>query len=334
LVRLHPEVASVADQFVRVRLVKIAGADLRLFEFDYDLTWHVFFLNANETMYGRYGGRDASSAEGRFSLKGLRYAMTRALEAHRNPPPPKPLVGSPTRAEQFRAAASYKGCIHCHNINEFRREDLKAIGRWDRRDVWVYPLPENVGVTLDIDVGDLVREVRPHSPADRAGLKQGDTLRQLNGYAIASFADASYALHKAPAKGTIPVMWLHRGTERTGVLNVADGWRKTNVTWRPSMLDLLPSAPFSGDDLSEDEKRRFGLASGRAAFRQGNKVHPSLAAAGLKPGDVVIGFNGAGVDGDMSDLLGHLRRNYLVGEVVTVDVVRNGERVNLSLTLR
>jgi hypothetical protein len=77
LVRLHPEVASVADQFVRVRLVKIAGADLRLFEFDYDLTWHVFFLNANETMYGRYGGRDASSAEGRFSLKGLRYAMIR-----------------------------------------------------------------------------------------------------------------------------------------------------------------------------------------------------------------------------------------------------------------
>ena len=38
-----------------VRLVKIAGIDLRRFEFDHDLTWFCFFLNADETIYGRYG---------------------------------------------------------------------------------------------------------------------------------------------------------------------------------------------------------------------------------------------------------------------------------------
>ena len=36
--------------------------DLRRFEFDFDLTWYAFFLNADETIYGRYGGRDATSA--------------------------------------------------------------------------------------------------------------------------------------------------------------------------------------------------------------------------------------------------------------------------------
>ena len=66
--------------------MKIAGVDLRRFEFDYDLTWFVFFLNADETIYGRYGGRDASDAEARISMKGLRYAMDRALEAHKSPP--------------------------------------------------------------------------------------------------------------------------------------------------------------------------------------------------------------------------------------------------------
>ena len=49
---------------------------------------------------------------------------------------------------------------------------------------------------------------------------------------------------------------------------------------------------------------------------------------------MVIGFNGAAVDGDMSDLLGHFRRNFLVGDTVTVDVIRGGERVGVKLTLR
>ena len=83
---------------MRVRLVKIAGMDLRRFEFDHDLTWYCFFLNADETIYGRYGGRDATDAEARISTKGLRYAMDRALEAHKAPPAPQPLSGKPVRA--------------------------------------------------------------------------------------------------------------------------------------------------------------------------------------------------------------------------------------------
>ena len=76
-------IADMADKFVRVRLVKIAGMDLRRFEFDRDLNWFAFFLNADETIYGRYGGRDATDAEARLSPKGLRYALERALEAHK-----------------------------------------------------------------------------------------------------------------------------------------------------------------------------------------------------------------------------------------------------------
>ncbi len=308
--------------------------DLRRFEFDYDLTWFVFFLNADETVYGRYGGRDAADAEARLSLKGLRYAMGRALEAHRNPPPPRPLAGRPQRAEDFRAAGRHKGCIHCHNVNEFRRADLQAAGQWDRASLWVYPLPENVGITLDVDAGDRVKSVAAGSAAAAAGLKPGDRLARLNGYPVASFADASYALHKAPAEGSIPVSWVRDGEELAGVLRVSGGWRKTNLTWRPSLLDILPSLPFVGDDLTAGEKDKLGLPPGRAAFRQGNGVDPALAGAGLRAGDVVIGFDGAAVNGDMGDLLGFVRRNYLVGDAVTVDVLRDGKRVGVRLVLK
>ena len=66
------------------------GVDLNIFDFDYDLTWAAFFLNAKEHIYGRYGGRDAGSADGRLSLAGLRYALRAALAAHRpeSPEPP------------------------------------------------------------------------------------------------------------------------------------------------------------------------------------------------------------------------------------------------------
>jgi hypothetical protein len=317
-----------------VRLVKIAGVDLRRFEFDHDLTWYCFFLNADETIYGRYGGRDASDAESRISTKGLRYAMDRALEAHTSPPEPQPLPGKAVRAEDYTAAKAHRGCIHCHNINEFRRADAKAAGTWDRENIWVYPLPENVGITLDIDIGNRVKAVTKGSAAERAGLKPGDSVVKLNGYSVASFGDASYALHKAPAKGAIPVKWTRDGKEQSETLEVATGWRKTNLTWRPSMLDILPAVPFSGDELTPAEKKALGLAEKRAAIRQYDEVHATLKAAGVKGGDVVIGFDGHAIDGGIGELLGFVRRNYLVGDEVTANLFRDGKRLDLKLRLK
>src|SRR6266851_3880338 len=58
------------------------GVNLDLFDFDFDLTWAGFFLSPEEEIYGRYGGRDAKSADSRVSLAGLRYAMIEALKSH------------------------------------------------------------------------------------------------------------------------------------------------------------------------------------------------------------------------------------------------------------
>lgn len=314
--------------------MKIAGADLRRFEFDHDLTWYGFFLNADETVYGRFGGRDASSAEGRVSTKGLRYAMDRALETHKVPPPAKPLAGEPVLAENFAAAKSHRGCVHCHNVNEFRRADAKAAGTWDRESVWVYPLPENVGVTLEVDRGDRVKLIAPDSAAARAGLRPGDRVLTLNGHPVASFGDAIYALHKAPTKGMVPLTWSRDGKDHTGTLELAAGWRKTNVTWRPSMLDILPAVPFSGDELTAAEKKALGLAEKRAAIRQDAQVHATIKAIGVRGGDVLIGFDGKAIEGGIGDLLGFVRRNYLVGDEIAVNLFRDGKPLELKLLLK
>ena len=75
-------IEDLADKFVRVRLPRIDWVDLNLFEFDYDLTFMAFFLNAEEQVYARYGGRDANNPDSRQSLAGLRYTMRSVLQMH------------------------------------------------------------------------------------------------------------------------------------------------------------------------------------------------------------------------------------------------------------
>jgi hypothetical protein len=322
--------------FVRVRLIRIQGADLNLFEFDYDCAWYGFFLTPDEVILGRYGGRDAKSDDGRISLPGLRYAMQKALDRFKEgvkPPAERP---KPMHAEDYKPARMRRGneCIHCHQVNEFRRADAKAAGTWSRDELWVYPLPENVGLTVYRDRADAIKAVAAGSAAAKAGIQAGDMLRSLNGYPVASNADIQYALHKAPKSGAIPVEWKHGTESRNGKLEVAEGWRKTNITWRASLLDILPSLPISADDLTVAEKKALGIPEKQAAFRQDKFVHSTLKAIGLKAGDVVVQLDGKPVEGTMDDFLGLVRREHLVGDTITLTVLREEKPVELKATLK
>src|SRR5690242_16460520 len=138
------------------------GVNLDVFAFDYDLTWAAFFLNADEKVYGRFGGRDAESPDKYLTLPGLKHAMRAALAAHKVELP-RP-AGEPKTArvvEQYAAARRLRtgACIHCHQVYDFRREELKSAGKWSLDDVWVYPPPENVGLSVNPDRGDRVKSV-------------------------------------------------------------------------------------------------------------------------------------------------------------------------------
>jgi hypothetical protein len=327
----------VADRFVRLRLVRITGVDLNLFDFDYDLTWAAFFMSADGKIYGRYGGRDARAAEERISLAGLRYALESALAAHMAEPHAKPGEASspPVRVEDYSAAKRLhrNECIHCHQVFEFRRADQKTASTWHRDSRWIYPLPENIGVTLEVDRGNRVRSVLPKSLAERAGLRPGDTLVSLNHLPIASFADAQYALHRAPASGQIPVSWRHGDSTRSAQLNLESGWRKTNLTWRPSMLNILPALPLYGEDLSPVEKKALGLGDRRLAFRQDKTVHRDARAVGVEGGDIILGLDNQPLEMTMPEFLGYVRRNFLVGDRVSLNVLRAGKQLDLPMTL-
>ena len=263
--------------------------------------------------------------------------MKAALGAHAANASARPMPQlPPRRVENDPAAKRLFGnqCIHCHQVHELRRQHQKEAGTWRRDDLWIYPLPDNVGLVLEVDRGNHLRSVQPRSPADQAGVRPGDVLVTLNNLPIASFADAQYALHRAPVKGSIPLAWKRGDKVMTGQLIVAEGWRKTNLTWRPSILDLLPSMPLYGEDLSPPEKQALGLSSKRLAFRQEKTVHRDARAAGVQGGDIIVGLDSQPLEMTLPEFLGHVRRNYLVGDRVTINVIREGKRLDLGMTLR
>lgn len=323
---------------MRVRLLRISGLDLNLFEFDYDLTWAAFFMNASGKVHGRFGGRDAKGPDTRNSLVGLHFAMQMALEEHKRDPDAKPanLGAQPKYVENMPTAkASYsRGCIHCHQVNEIIRQDEINAGTWNRDKVYSFPLPDNLGFILDIDQGNRVQTVKPASPADRAGLKPGDLLKTLNHVTVHSFADAQYALHKAPATGDIPIVWTRDGQTTTAKLPLFSGWRWTNITWRPSLLDMLPSLRVYGSDLTEKEKTALGLDPKRLAFREEEPVHSQAKAMGVRENDIILGVDNKTLEMSMDQFLGYVRQHYLLGETMTLNIIRDGKRLDLKVTLK
>lgn len=336
-------IAEAAKPFVLVRLTRMRGVDLDLFDFDYDLTWMGFFLNADGTIYGRYGGRDAASAESRVSLQGLRYALEAALTRHRRATrqltQPVRRTGEakpPRTAEQYPAARRLpeSACIHCHQVYDLRRESLQAAGKWRLDELWVYPLPENIGLTLELDRGDRVKQVAADSPAARIGIQAGDRLLRANDAPIASFADLQYALHRAPAEGTLTLDWQRGERTYRRELELVEGWRKTDLSWRWSLRGVDPPPWVQGDDLSEEDKQKLGLRANQLAFRQSSFVSEAARQAGIRPNDVILGVAGKPLQMSERQFAAYIRLNYRVGERVVYNILREGKRIDVRLILR
>jgi membrane-associated protease RseP (regulator of RpoE activity) len=317
-----------------VRLRRVDQSDLSIFEFDYDLTFMVFFLSPDEKIYSRYGGRDSKNADNRQSLEGLRYTMESVLRMHRQ----RSTDFAPrqeTKPHFIREVANNvrRGCMHCHQVKETLNDQLMASGAWTRERVWRYPLPENLGFRLEVDRGNVVEHVTPDSVASRIGLQAGDILTRLGGAPVHSFADAQFALDHAADGGKLGIDWVRGGAVSQGTLQLTPGWKKTDVSWRASMRRLVPDLPLYGDDLTDSEKKSLGLSNNRLAFRQNERVHSRAKEAGIRAGDIIVGVDGRVLEMGVDDFLRFIQSEYVVGDTINLGVVRDGKPFMVPLVL-
>jgi hypothetical protein len=337
VVRLDKQIADLANQFVLVRMTDMRGVDLDVFTFDYDLVWAGLFMDADQRVLGRFGGRSPESAERYLSLKGLRYAMEQALLSYRSLPR-KPIAIQtllPRTVEQYPAIGRYRKetCIHCHQAYDFVREAEVAAGTWQQESLWVYPPPENLGFRVAAEQGNRVEAVSLASPAARADLQPGDVLQSLDGLRVASFADIQYALHRAVGRGSLPLTWSRGSRTYEGKIALPEGWRRTDLSWRASTRRIGPNPCVQGEDLSATEKQALGLETKQLAFRQGSFPVPAARQAGIRANDIVLGLDGKHLEMSAGQFGVYLRLNYHVGDRVAFDIFRAGKHLNVSLTL-
>ncbi|MBI5369314.1 MAG: PDZ domain-containing protein [Planctomycetes bacterium] len=328
------------------------GVDLNLFRFDYDLTFAVLLLNADGTLYHVYGGRDALSSSGRLSMESLIRALRGALGDHAEymkhptPPPVRPArVVEDTAAWKRRAARKAPQCVHCHNVNDWEREELQAAGRWTREWIWKWPLPERVGLVLDRDDPEAVREVTADSAAARAGLAAGDRLTAVAGRRVRTQGDVQWGLEEAPwGPAEVAVRFARGGEERAAKLALAAGWKDGGaaaLAWRSLMWGLTPAPGFGGGALDAQEKAALGLDAQAFAMRvsyfadSGAQREQGRAAraAGIAKGDVVLAVDGVAAFASQREFQAWFRLTRAPGATVAFEVLRGKERVTVRMKL-
>jgi predicted metalloprotease with PDZ domain len=340
------------DHFVCLRMIQMNGVDLAQFQFDFDMSFGVLFMNPDGTIYGRYGSRDSRppEADSEISMEGLRAALEAALSLHKGYPANRSsLEGKKesqttyAKAELYPKLSHYtplinyqnnvaKSCIHCHQIHDAERQMLRDAGKPIPDEIlYLYPMPQVVGITLDSRKRATIERVAPQSAAAAAKLKPGDQLQYADGQALISIADFQWVLHNTPGGGaTIPLTVLRSGKTGEVELTLPDGWRKkTDFSWRVSTWDLRRIALGgmsleTGRSASPDQ---LGLEI-KGAGKYGN--HAVARRAGVRPGDELIEIAGLNTRSTEAEVIAHILNSTRKGDSVTLTLKRGGKEMTLS----
>ncbi len=354
---------DLLDQFICVRLVKANGLDLRLFQFDYDLTFAAFFLNGDGAIYGRYGSRsEQKNAAKDISLEGLRKALAAALTLHRDypknaaalagkrGPAPKYAVPEqmpPLTSRHYTAQLDYNGklaasCIHCHMVGDAERKMFRDAAKPIPDDLlFSYPMPSLVGLELDPKEIARVTRVLPGSPAARAGFQSGDEIATVQGQPIISIADIQWVLQHAGDSDQLKTGVVRNGQPKELTLSLGSGWRRGNdFAWRTTTWDLRRMA-FGGlvlEDLPDENRADAGLTKDALALRvkyvgqYGD--HAAGKRAGFQKDDILVSVDGKNDRMSEALAIAYLVQNKKPGDRVPIQVLRGKERLTLDLPLQ
>jgi hypothetical protein len=362
VVNRDPVVRKLLDDFVCVRIVQANGLDLSLFQYDYDQSFTAFFLNADKTIYGRYGTRShETESERDVSVVGFGKALAGALELHKQ----YPAIKGALTAKRGAAAAipvpeefpSLKGrygsqldyqanivrsCIHCHQVGEALRlvyhEKKEPI---PERVLYPYPLPDVLGLTFDPKEKATVLRVAAGSTAERDGFRPGDEIATLGGQPLLSIADAQWVLHNAGDSGRFTSEVLRAGKELNMTLTLEPGWRQRgDISWRATSWDLrrMTTGGMRLDNLSAEEREKLGLAENVVALRARHVgeygAHAAAKNAGFRKGDVLVEIDGKSDLLTESQLMARFANEKRPGDRVPVVVLREGKQLPLELPIQ
>lgn len=350
VIEANAQMKALLDKFVRVRQISTNGLDLSLFQYDTDQSFAVFLLNADGTIYGRYGTRSHRTEwQGDVSVEGMAKALEGALALHKDYPKnkaklaakrgPAPEFAKPELFPSLRAKytpfLNYEGkvvpsCIHCHQISDAQKE--LAIQRHQLTDsvLYPYPHPKSFGLILDPKERPTVLKTTPGSDAQKAGLLPGDVIATLDGQPLLSLADMQWVLNTTPASGASLTLGIVRtGKPKTLTLTLPDGWRKRDdISWRVSTWGLRRAA-LGGMKLDPNPGGQGLLVANVGQYAP----HDLAKKAGVLKGDILTGFDSFTNPTREAELIAHALQVKRPGDTIPLTLLRNGQTVKTSFVL-
>src|SRR5262249_22615549 len=136
--------------------------------------------------------------------------------------------------------------------------------------LWLYPLPDNLGVQLDPKLGNMIKEVTLGSFADKAGLQTGDQIRSANGTRVLTIADLQFVLNSLEGNSKLALEVERDGKPLSVALDLDGDWKRWDVSWRKSIrLMTWRNAPFTRllTTLQPKEREKHGIAEGELGLR-------------------------------------------------------------------
>ncbi len=335
-----------------MRITETSGVDLGAFPFDRGLTLAFVFLNADGTIYGRFGSRSSKDGMRHVSFKGFKESLRGALELHKDyPANRKSLAGKSGRKPKWgtqdrlpvKPRLSHGGCAHCHNVGDAEVLSLRNMGEpvLDRH-LWPYPVPDLFGLKVNIDDQRTIQAVTPGSRSEKVGFREGDKILSVQGQPILSIADIQWVLHNAQARGRVHFE-LSRGDRMVQVaLPLEHGWRRaSDASWRVSWDLQGTLAGFICEPLTPQERVSSGLAKDALALRLkatqsenrylrfGNPAARNV----FRKGDIIVGVDGRKKHMKVRQFLAYLLQKKKPGEAVRLTLLRGDTRLEVKLAI-
>jgi serine protease Do len=334
---------------------------LNLFQFDFDLTFAAFFLNAEKKIYARYGTRTShDSAESDVSLKGLAETMKGVLELHREYPdslpqfsgkqPPPFRVAIPEQLpslKNFKSTLNYnndvsRSCIHCHQLFDADRQDYRDQRKpLPQKLMYPYPSPSVVGLKMDTDSKATIQSVEKGSLAAAAGLQKGDQIQSINKQVICSTADIQWVLHHLADRNPLRIAFYRDGNLKATNISLVPGWRTQNdISWRTTSWDLrrMVGGGMVVETVSTERKKNLGLSLDKMALRVSRVGqygrHAYAMKAGIRQGDLILKFDGRDDLHSETELFAYGMQKKKKDQLVEVQVLRDGKQKSFQYRLQ
>jgi membrane-associated protease RseP (regulator of RpoE activity) len=210
------------------------------------------------------------------------------------------------------------------------------------------PVPPHgwLGVLLSDEEGEgvVVTGVKEESPAEKAGLKEGDRILELDGTKIERSRDIRRAMRDLEPGDTVQFRIRRKTLEKTLTATVGKPPERSFLGMGPLWHeDLAPGMAlrmmgmarnYLGvrvQSMTEDLRAYFKAPRGRGLLVSRVEEDTPAAKAGLRAGDVIIAVGGKGIS-ERSDIAQALS-DHEPGDRVAVKIVRDGSEKTVEVEI-